>query len=492
MTAWRMPARLAKWSLYLIAMVLVILATIVLVYALQARARLPDLRSWHRTVLAEEFSAEKPGAPETFEQYLALEGRLFQELHARVLDKPGTSDSWEAGRYNPHGIVGQLALDSPFNRSYVLAPEGEPRGSVLLVHGLSDSPYSMRTLAETFQSQGFFVVSLRMPGHGTLPSGLLHVSWKDWYATVVLAAKYAAARGGPGRPFMAAGHSTGAALIALYSVRALDDASLPRFTDIHLLSSAIGISRFAALTNVISGLSFLPAFEKSRWIDVLPEYDPYKYNSFPVNAANQIYRLTHVLQDALDRHSSGTLASMPRVHMYHSIVDSTVTSSEVIHGLLARLPPGGHELFVFDINRNETVDSLIAPAFLENIQRLRTTVLPFRLTLIANQDSGTRRVAAFVREAGASGFSSAPLALEWPTGVFSVGHVSLPFPIDDPVYGLAPPAGAPFNLGTISAKGESGALVVGLGTFARLRSNPFFEVIRANIIATTAPAVAAH
>jgi hypothetical protein len=149
-----------------------------------------------------------------------------------------------------------------------------------------------------------------MPGHGTLPSGLLHVGWKDWYAAVVLAAKYAAARGGPGRPFMAAGHSTGAALIALYSVRALDDASLPRFTDIHLLSSAIGISRFAALTNVISGLSFLPAFEKSRWIDVLPEYDPYKYNSFPVNAANQIYRLTHVLQDALDRHSSGTLASM--------------------------------------------------------------------------------------------------------------------------------------------------------------------------------------
>jgi hypothetical protein len=178
--------------------------------------------------------------------------------------------------------------------------------------------------------------------------------------------------------------------------------------------------------------------------------------------------------------------------MYHSIVDSTVTSSDVIHGLLARLPPGGHELFVFDINRNETVDSLIAPAFLENIQRLRTTVLPFRLTLIANQESGTRRVAAFVREAGASGFSSAPLALEWPTGVFSVGHVSLPFPVDDPVYGLAPPAGTPFNLGAISAKGESGALVVGLGTFARLRSNPFFEVIRANIIATTAPAVAAH
>jgi alpha-beta hydrolase superfamily lysophospholipase len=483
----RLATRLAKWSAWLVTLVLVVLATVVLVYALQARARLPDLQAWHRIVLANEFSAAKPGMPDTFEGYLALESRLFQELHARLLDSADTADSWEVGRYNPNGVAGKLALDTPYNHSYEIAPQGEPRGSVLLLHGLSDSPYSMRAVAETFAAQGYYVVSLRMPGHGTLPSGLLDVSWKDWYAAVVLAAKHAAAKGGQGKPFMAAGHSTGAALIALYSVRALDDPSLPRFTDIHLLSAAIGISRFAVLTNIISGLSFLPAFEKSRWIDVLPEYDPYKYNSFPVNAANQIYKLTHVLQGALDLHTPEQLAGMPRVHVYHSIVDSTVTASEVIHGLLARLPRGGNELIVFDINRYETIESLITPLFRENIQRLRTTVFPFRLTLIANRDSSTRTVAAFVREADSTGLSTTELPLEWPAGVFSVGHVSLPFPVDDPVYGLSAPLTEPrFNLGAISAKGENGALVVGLGTFARLRSNPFFDVIRSNIIATTA------
>jgi hypothetical protein len=50
---------------------------------------------------------------------------------------------------------------------------------------------------------------------------------------------------------------------------------------------------------------------------------------------------------------------------------------------------------------------------------------------------------------------------------------------------------AHFNLGDIAVKGESGALIVGLGTFARLRSNPFFEVIRANVIATLDPMDAA-
>jgi hypothetical protein len=41
-------------------------------------------------------------------------------------------------------------------------------------------------------------------------------------------------------------------------------------------------------------------------------------------------------------------------------------------------------------------------------------------------------------------------------------------------------------LGAIAAKGESGALLVGLGTFGRLRSNPFFDVIRARVIETLA------
>ena len=311
-TNW-LRARLLKWSLYLASIVVAILATIVLVYALQARARLADLKSWHQVVLQEEFSAGKPGAPLSFEQYVALEARLFKELGTRIFEAPAAADSWELGRYNPASVVAKLALATPYNHSYVLVPNIEPRGSVLLVHGLSDSPYSMRAMAETFLEQGYYVVSLRMPGHGTLPSGLLNVSWRDWYAAVVLAARHAAANGGAGKPFVAVGHSTGSALLALYAVRALDDPSLPKPTDLHLVSSAIGISPFAALTNIISGLSFIPAFEKSRWVDVLPEYDPYKYNSFPVNAGNQIYKLTHVLREALEDHSPEQLAAMPRL-----------------------------------------------------------------------------------------------------------------------------------------------------------------------------------
>ena len=467
----------------------VILATIVLVFAIQARLRLPELRAWHRVTMEEEFAAHRADAPRSLDDYLRLEERLFAELRLKVLGDPARADTHLLGRYNPESVPARLALDTTYNHTYELVPS-EPRCAVLLVHGLSDSPYSMRGLAETFLAQGCYVLALRLPGHGTVPSSLVDVAWDDWYGAVVLAARHAAARAGPGAPFLAGGHSTGAALLTLYSVRALDDPSLPRPQRLYLVSPAIGISRFAVLTNVVAALSFIRWFEKSDWIDVLPEYDPYKYNSFPVNAANQIYSLTRVLSRALGAASrEGRLEGMPRVVIFQSIVDSTVTAAEVLRGLLLLLPSGGHELVVFDVNRREALEGLIAPGPLEELERLRSAAdLPFRLTVVGNRPDGGGAIAAFTRAQGEPELRQEDLPLEWPVGVFSLGHVALPFPPDDPVYGLTREPGARpgFHLGAVPARGESGALLVPLGTFARLRSNPFFAVIREKIVQTLA------
>jgi len=458
--------KLVRWLAYLAAAVL---ATIVVVFALQSR-RLPDLQPWHTAIPQDEFHA---GDARTFAEYQAIEKRLFAEL--------ALVDTQRFSRYNPKSVVAHLALETPYNRSFELIPPGEPRGAALLVHGLTDSPYAMRALGETFLKQGYYVVALRLPGHGTVPAGLLDVSWRDWYAAVLLAAQHAKAKAGVGKPFVAAGHSTGAALVTLLSLRALSDPEVPRPQRLYLVSPAIGISPFARLTNVVSSLSFIPGLEKSRWLDVLPEYDPYKYNSFPVNAARQIYALTQVVQHTLDEEAKRKrLDRMPGITAFQSIVDATVTVPAVVNGLLGRLPPKEHELVLFDINRNENLEGWIAPGRLEDLEKLRAAVnLPFRLTLIANRARDTRGVAAYTREAGASAVQVEDLPYQWPVGVFSVGHVSLPFPPDDPVYGLKPGG---FNLGALSPRGEAGALVVAPGTFERLRSNPFWGVIEAKVV----------
>ena len=180
---------------------------------------------------------------------------------------------------------------------------------------------------------------------------------------------------------------------------------------------------------------------------------------------------------------------MPRVVVFQSIVDSTITARQVVRGLLGLLPPADHELVVFDVNRIDAMQGLIASGPLEDLERIRNaTDLPFRVTLVGSSGPDTRAVAAYTREAGAAEVRKADLGLEWPTAVFSLGHVALPFPADDPVYGFALPPGTqpPFNLGAVAVRGESGALVLSLGAFSRLRSNPFFDVIRAKIDETLA------
>ena len=77
-----------------------------------------------------------------------------------------------------------------------------------------------------------------------------------------------------------------------YALDALEDPSLTRPSRLVLVSPMIGVTPAARLASVISALGSYRYFEKARWLDVLPEYNPFKYNSFPANAGRQTYDVT--------------------------------------------------------------------------------------------------------------------------------------------------------------------------------------------------------
>jgi carboxylesterase len=54
---------------------------------------------------------------------------------------------------------------------------------VLVLHGFTGVPMSMRPLAEAFADAGFGVELPRLPGHGTTPEDLAERGFEDWYAT---------------------------------------------------------------------------------------------------------------------------------------------------------------------------------------------------------------------------------------------------------------------------------------------------------------------
>jgi carboxylesterase len=61
---------------------------------------------------------------------------------------------------------------------------------VLLVHGFSGSPASMRPWGEFLAARGYAVEVPRLPGHGTQWRDLNRVSWSDWYAEADRAFQY--------------------------------------------------------------------------------------------------------------------------------------------------------------------------------------------------------------------------------------------------------------------------------------------------------------
>ena len=75
------------------------------------------------------------------------------------------------------------------NRTFELRPE-TVQGGALLLHGLTDGPYSVKPVAETLRKLGYYTLAPRMPGHGTAPAGLVSVEWQDWMSVVRLAARH--------------------------------------------------------------------------------------------------------------------------------------------------------------------------------------------------------------------------------------------------------------------------------------------------------------
>jgi esterase/lipase len=142
----------------------------------------------------------------------------------------------------------------------------------------------MHHLASLFQRNGFRVMAVLLPGHGTRPGDLLDVSWKEWAKTVAYGVDKLSEEVDE---VYLAGFSAGAAL-SLYHA-SLDD----RVRGLLLFSPALEITARARWANLHKFYSWMSPW--AAWVNVLPDRDHYKYESFCKNAAAQMYALTQAL-----------------------------------------------------------------------------------------------------------------------------------------------------------------------------------------------------
>ncbi|MDX1554643.1 MAG: alpha/beta fold hydrolase [Xanthomonadales bacterium] len=434
----------------------------------------PDLHPWHLAELDAEFTTDSEVA--SFEEYLVLEDRLFRQLEERVYAETGSVGEDFVNRFKSGSLSDPSRWSPNWNRTFEW-PAESPRATVLLLHGLSDSPYSLRALGQRLQAEGHHVLGLRIPGHGTAPSGLVTVRWQDMAAAVRLAVEHLRRRH-PGVPLHIVGYSNGAALAVHHALIAIDDPAIPQADRLVLLSPEIGITSVAAFAVWQGRLGYLLGLDKLAWNSIHPEYDPFKYNSFAINAADLSYRITAEIQRLLGRHvEAGTIGHMPPILAFTSAVDATVRAPDLVAHLFNRLEPGGHELVVYDINHKAGIQSLLRWSPAEMTALLEQGAgRGFTLSLVTNDHEHGNAVHLRRWAQDQSGRAEAPLGLEWPEDVFSLTHVALPFPPGDPLYGAEPSRPSPgIQLGNIAMHGERGVLQVSPAAMLRLRWNPFYD-----------------
>jgi alpha-beta hydrolase superfamily lysophospholipase len=471
-----------RWSLVLTLITVTILATLAVGKGL-ASLRLPDLKLWHRVQLTSEFSAGDPASTATLADYLKREDRLFKELDAKVTNRLPVEDRLAMNRFYSGSLVNPVRFDPArnWNRTCEWIPDEPVRGGVLLLHGLTDSPYTLRHLADIYRSRGFYVLALRLPGHGTIPAALLDVEWEDWRAAVKVGARAVREREGPALPFHIVGYSNGGALALQYALNVLEGSGDPAPDQLVLISPMIGVSAFARLAPVVGWMGRFQPFEKARWLDIMPEYMPFKYNSFPIRAGHESYRLTRAVQGQIARvQKAGLLRQLPPILSFVSVVDATVSTRAVADSLYARLPQGrGDELVAFDLNASAEMGPFIRASEHALLAELfGNAERSYGLCVVANARPDTREVVERSVSAGSTSISIRPLPLAWPRQVYSLSHLALPMAPDDPLYGLSGPVGG------AAPHGEKGVLTVPMDQFMRLYANPFFPYLREKVEAT--------
>ena len=140
---------------------------------------------------------------------------------------------------------------------------------------------------------------------------------------------------------------------------------------------------------------------------------------------------------ALDR--ARQLGALPPVLTFQSVIDFTVSTPAILTALYANLPDNGSEIVLFDVNRTLKFAPLLRPSSYVAIDRL-TPAEPatYRFTAIANANDDSETTVERSIAPGQLESAVRPLSLPYPPGIFSLSHLAIPIPMDDPLYGMHP------------------------------------------------------
>ncbi len=162
--------------------------------------------------------------------------------------------------------------------------------AVLLIHGFSGSPVSIRPWAEGLHAKGYTVYVPRLPGHGTNWSEMNETSWQDWYREIEK--NFETIRNNHQRIFVA-GFSMGGALalhLAAQKGKAIEGLILvnPSIGDDRLVMSLVPIIKY-----------FIPSIVGQGTDVAAPNPPRHSYGRTPLKALHSLQKLWRKVRNEL-------------------------------------------------------------------------------------------------------------------------------------------------------------------------------------------------
>lgn len=253
--------------------------------------------------------------------------------------------TWDKQRYSKtrYQDINDKEQASENPAPFFLKPKKANGFGVLLIHGLLASPAEVRGLAELLMQQGYFVLAIRLKGHGTSPYDLHKQTYQDWFNSVRRGQKIINAYC---NSIMVIGFSTGGAL-ALKLVAENSDkiiavvvVAVPiKFVDnsFQFIPLLHGTNRLAHWVSSIQGVK--PFLENE------PEHKTINYRNVPVKS---LYELRLLLDDVVENQLHKV--DIPTLVIYADkdpVVD--IGSSEI---LMNKLLTESKELMTIHSNRH--------------------------------------------------------------------------------------------------------------------------------------------
>ncbi|WP_411992992.1 alpha/beta hydrolase [Agarivorans sp. DSG3-1] len=270
----------------------------------------------YRQALASKPKPFSYSVDQSYQRYLDYAEKLIAQRNPRAMMAcPISTQSYQllAKQQQWIGKPKVIQLIAPFELRH-----GENNKAVLLIHGLTDSPYHFHDLALQFYQQGFDVRTLLLPGHGTAPSDLVKVKYQQWQQ----AADYAIQRTLKDyQEVYLGGFSTGGALILNHLI-----------TEPNSAEQVQGVMLWSPASEASSGLAWMAKYVNwfSTWLDKEGDVDFAKYESFPYNAGAQVNALMKQVSKRISKADNLPEVPMLLVVSEHDQTINTQASLQIL------------------------------------------------------------------------------------------------------------------------------------------------------------------